>query len=211
MSWRNVKINMYWKIIGARISAYIKQFTKVIKDENERLNAQVEKVLQIAISQKNDFELKKEKVNLHAIISELCDAFAVRIKEKGSLKCELTAAHAEVVGDAFHLSNMVSNLLDNAIKYSDEEVEIVVSTESDSNGIFLKVADRGKGIDKKDHAFIFNKFYRVSQGNLYNVKGFGLGLSYVKDIVEKHQGNVTVSSRIGKGSTFLVFLPFQKS
>ncbi len=186
----------------------IKQFTRVIQDENDRLNAQVEKVLQIAASQKENFAIKREKVNIHALISELSEAFSIRIRQNGSLKCELTAAHAEVEGDAFHLSNMISNLIDNAIKYSNEEVDIVLFTESDSKGICIKVSDRGKGIDKKDESLIFNKFYRVSQGNLYDVKGFGLGLSYVKEIVERHHGNVTVNSRLGKGSTFSIFLPF---
>lgn len=193
----------------AKESVQIKQFTKIIKDENDRLNTQVEKVLQMASSQKQDFTLKRERVNLHEVINELLDVFAIRIKEKDSLKCELNAAHAEIKGDIFHLTNMVSNLLDNAIKYSDDAIEIVVSTESDSKGIYLKVADRGKGIDKDNQPFIFDKFYRVSSGNIYDVKGFGLGLSYVKDIVDKHQGNISVSSRIGKGTTFLVFLPFE--
>lgn len=194
---------------GIGQSPNMQQFTKIIKDENDRLNTQVEKVLQIASSQRNDFQLKKEKVNLHQVINGLLDVFALRINEAGSLKSELNAAHAEVEGDAFHLTNMVSNLIDNAIKYADEHIDIVITTQNDNHGIFVAVADRGKGIDKENQELIFNKFYRVSTGNLYDVKGFGLGLSYVKEIVEKHKGKISVNSRIGKGSTFTVFLPFK--
>ena len=192
----------------AKKSVQIQQFTKVIKYENDRLNDNVEKVLQTANSQKENFKIKKDKANLHEIINELIEAYSLRINENDTLKCELNAAHAEIKGDSFHLTNMVSNLIDNAIKYSEGSVEVHVSTESDAKGIYIKVADRGKGIAKEHQALIFDKLYRVPSGNLFDVKGFGLGLSYVKEMAEKHQGTVSVSSRIGKGSTFLVFLPF---
>lgn len=187
---------------------YIRQFTKVIRDENRRLNNQVEKVLQTALSERKALELKQEPVNIHVVLNDLADAYELKVQGKGSLQRKLNAAQAEVLGDSFHLSNALSNLLDNALKYCREEVEVVISTESDARGITIRVADNGIGIRPEHQGLIFDKFYRVPHGNVHNVKGFGLGLSYVKEMVEKHQGYIRVSSREGKGSTFSVFLPF---
>lgn len=186
----------------------ILQFTKVIRDENKRLNGQVEKVLQAAITDRKVFELKKEAVNIHLIINELADAYELKINENGVIHRKLNAARAQVTGDAFHLSNAISNLLDNAQKYSNGTVALTITTHSNEKGVILRVADQGIGISKEHQELIFDKFYRVPNGNVHNVKGFGLGLSYVKEIIEKHHGNVSVSSKIGKGSTFSIFLPF---
>ncbi len=186
----------------------IRQFTKVIKEENKRLNQQVEKVLQAAISDKKAFELKKDKVNLHEIINYLADAYELKIKEKGGhIKRLLNAAKAEIQGDAFHLSNALSNLLDNAVKYSPEQIDIVLSTENTSEKLRILVADKGLGISRDKQALIFDKFYRVPTGDIHNIKGFGLGLSYVKAIAEQHQGHISLKSRFGKGSTFILELP----
>lgn len=187
----------------------IAQFTKVIKDENKRLNAQVEKVLQAAICDEKALELKKENVNLHQLINELADAYELKIKEKGKIHRKLNAGQAQISGDAFHLSNAISNLLDNAVKYSEENIEIIISTESNEKGIVIKIADKGIGISKENQKLVFDKFYRISTGNLHNVKGFGLGLSYVKDMVERHKGTISLQSKINQGSTFTIFMPFQ--
>ncbi len=187
---------------------YIRQFTKVIRDENRRLNNQVEKVLQTALADRKALELKREPVNMHEIMNDLADACDLKIKDKGLIHRKLNAAKAEVTGDAFHLSNAISNLLDNAQKYANGTIDITLSTESNDAGIIIRVADKGPGISKEHQTMIFEKFYRVPQGNVHNVKGFGLGLSYVKEIVEKHQGSVQVNSKPGQGSTFTIFLPF---
>ena len=188
----------------------IRQFTKVIRDENKRLNSQVEKVLQTALSGSKALEMKQESVNLHAIINDLADACELKIKGRGAVHRKLNAARAQVIGDEFHLSNAISNLLDNAQKYSNGTVDITLSTESEEAGIVIRVADKGPGISKEHLPLVFDKFYRVPQGNVHNVKGFGLGLSYVKEIVEKHQGQVRASSKPGQGSVFAVFLPFER-
>jgi two-component system phosphate regulon sensor histidine kinase PhoR len=186
----------------------IKQFTKVIKDENKRLNAQVEKVLQAAMLDKKGVELKKESVNIHQLINQLADTYELKIRDKGKIIRRLNAAKAEVIGDSFHLSNTISNLLDNAVKYSPEVIEVLISTESNDKNLFITVSDKGLGISKEQQKLIFEKFYRVPTGNIHNVKGFGLGLSYVKEIVEKHKGRISVESKLGKGSTFIVEIPF---
>lgn len=185
----------------------IKQFTKVIKEENKRLNLQVEKVLQAAIIDKKALELKKENVNMHLLINQLADAYELKIAEKGKISRRLNAAKAEVIGDSFHLSNTISNLLDNAIKYSPEAIEITILTESNDKYLKISILDKGLGISREQQKMIFERFYRVPTGNIHNVKGFGLGLSYVKEIVEKHKGKIFVESKLGKGSTFTIELP----
>lgn len=188
---------------------YIRQFTKVIRDENKRLNNQVEKVLQTALSERKALELKLEPVNIHEIINDLADAYELKIRDKGVIHRKLNAARAQVIGDEFHISNAISNLLDNALKYSNENLDIILQTESNEYGVTIRVADNGIGIGKEHLDLIFEKFYRVPHGNLHNVKGFGLGLSYVKEIADKHRGQVQVSSKLGKGSAFSIFLPFE--
>lgn len=187
---------------------YIRQFTKVIRDENKRLNAQVEKVLQTALSERKALELKREPVNLHEIINDLADAYDLKIKDKGIIHRKLNAARAQVTGDEFHISNAISNLLDNALKYSNGNLDITLHTESNERGVTVRVEDNGIGIEKEHLELIFEKFYRVPHGNVHNVKGFGLGLSYVREIADKHGGQVHVSSKPGKGSMFSIFLPF---
>lgn len=184
----------------------IKQFTKVIKEENKRLNLQVEKVLQTAIIDKKALELKKENVNMHLIINQLADAYELKIAGKGKISRRLNAARAEIIGDNFHLSNAISNLLDNAVKYSPAPIDISILTESNNKYLKISIIDKGLGISREQQKMIFERFYRVPTGNIHNVKGFGLGLSYVKDIIEKHKGTIAVESRLGKGSTFTIEL-----
>ena len=185
----------------------VKQFTKVIKDENKRLNTQVEKVLQAAIIDKKALELKKENVNIHLLINKLADAYQLKISERGNINRIFNASKAEISGDSFHLSNAISNLLDNAIKYSPESIEISIQTENTDKILKISIADKGLGISREQQQLIFEKFYRVPTGNIHNVKGFGLGLTYVKEIVEQHKGTIKVESKLGKGSTFIVELP----
>lgn len=184
----------------------IKQFTKVIKEENKRLNLQVEKVLQTAMIDKKALDLKKESVNIHLIIDQLADAYELKIADKGKISRRLNAARAEIIGDSFHLSNAISNLLDNAVKYSPAPIDIDILTESNNKYLKISIIDKGLGISREQQKMIFERFYRVPTGNIHNVKGFGLGLSYVKEIIEKHKGTITVESRLGKGSTFSIEL-----
>jgi two-component system phosphate regulon sensor histidine kinase PhoR len=187
----------------------IRQFTKVIKEENKRLNAQVEKVLQAAVSDRKAFELQQEPVDLHQVLDYLADAYTLKISDKGLIHRHFEALSAIVIGDVFHLSNALSNLIDNAVKYSPDKLDITLKTESSPVHLRVSVIDQGLGISRDKQALIFDKFYRVPTGNIHNIKGFGLGLSYTKAIVEQHKGSIEVRSRLGRGSTFVLTLPLQ--
>lgn len=185
------------------------RYIKIIQEENDRLGLQVEKVLQMATLDKKDLKIKKENLSLHEIIQDVAEKMNIQIlNREGILSLELTAGNDQLEGDPVHLTNIVTNLLDNANKYSYNKPEIEVITESNSKGILLKVRDRGIGMTREAIKNIFNKFYRVPTGNVHNVKGFGLGLAYVKNMVEAHGGNISVKSEIGKGSEFNIYLPF---
>ena len=152
--------------------------------------------------------LKLKNVNLNEIVEGLASKFSLRVEDKrGKLFCYLEAEQDEVYADEVHITNVVSNLLDNAIKYCAKTPEISVSTKNKGDNIIVSVIDNGIGIAVKEQKMIFERFYRVSTGNLHDVKGFGLGLSYVKTIVEAHGGHIEVESEEGKGSRFDVVLP----
>jgi two-component system, OmpR family, phosphate regulon sensor histidine kinase PhoR len=183
----------------------IKRFVDIIRQENRRMNSQVERVLQIAQIDKKDFELRLEAVNLHDLIEEAVENFSLQVeKREGTLTTEFEATRPVIQGDATHLMSIIHNLLDNANKYSPDKPEITVRTRNIPNGVEVTVQDRGMGISKEARKHIFDKFYRVHTGNVHNVKGFGLGLSYVKAIMTAHQGLVDVRSEPGKGSSFML-------
>lgn len=185
------------------------RYIKIIQEENDRLGLQVEKVLQMATLEKKNFKIKKEQLSLHEIIKDVAERMSIQITNReGVLSLKLDATNDLMDGDPVHLTNIVTNLLDNANKYSYEKPEIDVMTEGSDKGIFLRVRDKGIGMTKDAIKNIFNKFYRVPTGNVHDVKGFGLGLAYVKNMVEAHGGNISVKSEIGKGSEFNIFLPY---
>lgn len=187
----------------------IDRYVQVIRDENKRLGMQVEKVLQIASLDKKDFKLKFEKADVHDIIQKALINITILVEKRGGkISSQLLASNSEIEADKVHLTNIIYNLLDNANKYSPEVPEIHIRTESISTGVIIKISDHGIGMSKEATQKIFDKFYRVPTGNVHDIKGFGLGLSYVKNIVEMHQGSISVKSELGKGSTFKVFLPF---
>lgn len=186
------------------------RYLNIIHDENKRLGTQVEKVLQIALLEKGDVKLHLDEVNLHEIIEHVSQNLSVQIEQKGgSLKMDLNAGQPVLYGDEVHITNVVYNILDNAIKYSKDAPEISISTMDSNHGLLLKVEDKGIGMNKEQLSRIFEKFYRVPTGNVHDVKGFGLGLSYVKKMVELHHGHVKVSSKPAEGSTFEIFLPLE--
>jgi len=186
----------------------IDRYVEVIRDENKRLGMQVEKVLQIASLDKKDFRLKFEKSNVHDIIEKALVNITILVEKRGGvISHQLLASNSIVEADKVHLTNIIYNLLDNANKYSPDAPEIHIRTDSISTGVIIKISDKGIGMTKEATQKIFDKFYRVSTGNVHDVKGFGLGLSYVKNIVDMHHGTISVKSEIGKGSTFKVFLP----
>jgi signal transduction histidine kinase len=187
--------------------AVIKQFTHVIKEENKRLNMRVEKVLQAGAIENKGLELEQKEVDIHQIIRDLVETYSLQLSPADIFEHQLHAENSILIGDPFHLSNAVSNLLDNALKYSSTPRQICVTTQNTKHHLQIAVTDNGMGISKEAQKLIFEKFYRVPTGNLHNIKGFGLGLSYVKAIVAGHGGELDVKSRIGKGSTFKISLP----
>lgn len=185
-----------------------KNYIKMIKDENKRLGILVENVLQTAILDRGQLKLKKEKINIDELIENLIPNFTIQLEKQGGiLHFNKTEPVKYVYADRVHLSNIIYNLLDNANKYSSGKPEITIKTSIKNSIIYISVIDKGIGISKDNQKKIFDKLYRVPTGNLHNVKGFGLGLSYVKAIVEKHDGIITVDSEPGKGSTFTIKLP----
>lgn len=186
------------------------RFIKMITDENKRLSILVESILQTAILDKGEFKLKISQIDLHEIINQAIQNTQLLIDQRGgSITKQLNATKSNVVADKLHLTNIVFNLIDNAVKYTKETPNIVISTRDAENGIEITIKDNGIGISKDNLRKIFDKFFRVPTGNVHNVKGFGLGLSYVKAVVEKHNGTIHVESEIGKGSTFKILMPYK--
>lgn len=186
----------------------IKRFVDIIRQENRRMNSQVERVLQMALIDKKDFELKLSEINIHELIQQVVDNFSLQVeKREGSLRLQLEADKPLIEADATHLTSVIHNLLDNANKYSPDKPDIIISTRNVPMGLEITVTDHGMGISKEVRKHIFDKFYRVHTGNLHDVKGFGLGLSYVKAIMVAHKGLVDVKSEPGKGSSFSLTFP----
>ena len=186
-------------------------FTKIIKEENKRMNNQVERVLQMAQIDKGELKMKWEQVDLHELIRHAIEQIKLQVENRnGKITADLQASDSFLTGDPVHLSNLIFNLLDNANKYSENAPEITISTHSGNEGILMKVTDKGVGMTKEAQKKIFDKFYRVPTGNIHTIKGFGLGLSYVQAIINEHHGDIQVDSDIGKGSTFECFMPHQQ-
>ena len=184
------------------------RYLKMIRDENKRLSVLVESILQTSILDKGEFKLKLSEVDIHEIINTAINNTHLLISQrKGTVHTFLKAQKFKLQADRVHLTNIIFNLIDNAIKYSLDVPEITISTYNTAEGIMIQVKDNGIGISKENQRKIFDKFYRVPTGNVHNVKGFGLGLSYVLAVVLKHRGTISVNSEIGKGSTFNVHLP----
>ncbi len=186
----------------------ITRFANIIKQENRRMLAQVEKVLQMARIDKKEFELNISEVNMHDIIARAIENSNLKVSSRGgSIEARLNASQDLVQGDSNHIANMMNNLLDNAEKYSPEAPEIIVETKNAKNGFIVEITDHGVGMSKEAQKQIFEKFYRVHTGNRHDVKGFGLGLSYVKALISAHKGTISVNSELGKGSKFKLFFP----
>jgi len=187
----------------------VRHFVSMIKKENSRMNRQVETILQIATLDKHEMDFAFNPVDMHEVISQAIDTIEIQVTDRGGvINRQLDASNSVINGDAEHLRNLVHNLLDNANKYSEKAPDITVTTRSNDSGIFLEVSDRGMGMSKSVQNRVFERFYREATGNIHNVKGFGLGLNYVKAITDAHGGTVSVESEPGKGSIFTVFLPF---
>ena len=185
-----------------------RNFVNIISDENRRMRTLVETILQSAKMEKKNFSINCKELDIHRLVRSSADDFKLALASRqGSITLNLNAENATIYADELHMNNLVHNLIDNAIKYSPQTPTITISTAVKGDKFILSVSDQGLGISKEDQKHIFDKYYRVSTGDVHNVKGFGIGLSYVFQVVNLHHGSISVDSELGKGSTFSVTLP----
>jgi two-component system phosphate regulon sensor histidine kinase PhoR len=183
-------------------------FSNIIKEENIRMNKHVETILETGQLENKDLELNRQPVNVHDLIQAVVDSYKLQLEEKPSnIHLQLDATKPEITADEEHLLHVLSNLLDNAIKYSKETIEILVSTTNVNNKMIITIEDNGIGMTNETTKHIFEKFYRAHSGNIHNVKGFGLGMSYVKQIIALHKGQIRVQSELDHGTTIEITLP----
>lgn len=189
----------------------LSKYLKVIDEENKRLGSQVEKVLQLATMDKESLKLKKDLFDLQSVLEKQIDRIRLNIESRnGKIEEKFLAKNTHVTGDELHLTNAIFNVLDNAVKYTEEEPYISIQTKNIASGIIISISDNGIGIKSDDKEHIFDKFYRVHTGNLHNVKGFGLGLHYSKSIIKEHHGTIKVKSNKTSGCNFEIYLPHGK-
>lgn len=192
----------------ASVPEKVKYYSQLIKQENLRMKKQVENVLNMSKLERNEVQLFLKETNVRSLIQKITQSFELIVHERGGrLIQNFEAKEYTFKIDEFHLSNMLVNLLDNANKYSPEAPEILVQTRNEGSFYVIEIKDKGMGMETGNKMKIFEKFFREETGNIHNVKGQGLGLSYVKKIVELHKGSIHVESTLGKGSCFTVKLP----
>lgn len=190
----------------------LKHISNVIRDETKRLSLQVEKVLQMSVFESDKTTLKLAEIRINELIKDIIGNFSLKVTSKGGkIISNLKAQNDLGFIDEVHFTNVIFNLMDNALKYSDKTPILTLETWNEKENILISVEDNGIGIKKEDLKKIFEKFYRVSTGNLHNVKGFGLGLAYVKKMVEDHHGSIKVESEPGIGTKFIITIPTLKN
>ena len=183
----------------------LQYFSGIIKEENKRMNKHVETILQAALMEKQELQLNFKELHVHAVIKKVLENYELQLKDKqGKVNLLLNAKQELILADEIHFTNMISNLVDNAIKYSKDTLVISITTHSSNKFIVINVEDNGIGMTKENTKRIFEKFYRAHTGNVHNVKGFGLGMSYVKTVIDAHKGKIKVDSTLGKGTSFTV-------
>lgn len=186
----------------------IKEFAEIIEKEKSRMNSHIEKVLEIAAMEKEEVKLEFNKLDVQEVLNQSISNVNLNLKEVGGeLRLNVTPESTEIQGDVFHLLNAFTNILDNSIKYSDEAPKIEIELFDDAKNVWIKIKDNGIGMSRKTVQHAFDKFYREESGNIHNRKGFGLGLSYVKYIIDQHQGEISLDSEKGKGTTVNIKLP----
>jgi two-component system phosphate regulon sensor histidine kinase PhoR len=193
--------------------AMFKHISTVINDETKRLRFQVEKVLQMSMFDRQKATLKRKEIDVNELIKGVVSTFALKVESHGGkIESDLEAQDAVIFADEMHITNVIFNLMDNAVKYKrDEETMLLkVQTWNDSGKLMIAIQDNGIGIKKENLKKIFDKFYRVSTGNRHDVKGFGLGLAYVHKIIKDHKGDIRAESEWNEGSTFIITLPLIK-
>jgi two-component system phosphate regulon sensor histidine kinase PhoR len=187
--------------------SFFSKYTKMIRDENGRMLKQVENVLRISKLEKNELDLPKERYDIHNILEDSISHISLIVEDRGGYINEhFEATNSNVLANDSHFTNVIVNILDNAIKYTEDAPKIDIWTENEKDTIIVKIKDHGIGMTKVSQKRIFEKFYRVPTGDIHNVKGHGLGLSYVKKILDDHDATISVESELGKGSTFKIKL-----
>jgi two-component system, OmpR family, phosphate regulon sensor histidine kinase PhoR len=187
----------------------IRQYSGIILEENEKLRLQVEQVLSISALERGEIPIQKEHLDFHALLNESLARIQIQLDHsKGWLRTAMDAKNTLIDGDRTHLSNALCNLFDNAIKYAGPNPSMKVSTHNEGSDLVIIVSDQGIGIEKGYHKKVFEKYFRVPTGDVHNVKGFGLGLAYVKQILDGHGGSVSLQSEPGQGTTFTLRLPY---
>jgi two-component system, OmpR family, phosphate regulon sensor histidine kinase PhoR len=187
-------------------------FSSIIKEENKRMNKQVETILQASLMDRQEIQLNKKPIHVHQVIHSALDNFNLQLADKnGEATLQLNADNDLIEADEIHFTNLISNLVDNAVKYSKDNLLIKIATSNMGKNIVIRIDDNGIGMNKETQKKIFEKFYRAHTGNLHNVKGFGLGLSYVKTMIDAHGGKIRVDSTLGKGTTFFIEMPLLNS
>ena len=196
------------KVVHDRVKS--EYFTGIIKEENRRMNKQVETILQASLLDRQEQQLNLKSLHAHVVIQEAMENFHLQLEGKGGrAELQLNAKNDLLLADEVHFMNIITNLIDNAVKYSKENPFIRISTHSTPKNLVIRIEDNGIGMSKETQRRIFEKFYRAHTGNLHNVKGFGLGLSYVKTIVDAHRGRIKVDSVVGKGTNFTLEFPLK--
>ncbi|WP_353184281.1 HAMP domain-containing sensor histidine kinase [Parapedobacter lycopersici] len=204
--------SVIFKIINEKMGQFsndeLSYHLKLLEKENNQLKNKVDKVLELTVLESETPKLDLRALDVHAAIRQKSAMYQVLVEEKGGrISYDLQAKRTIIMGDTMHIGNILDNLLDNAIKYSDKQLDVRISTVNVDDTLVLKISDRGMGIGNNELNAVFEKFYRVSHGNLHQTKGFGLGLSYVKSVADLHNGKITLESRPGAGSIFMITLP----
>ncbi len=186
----------------------VKKYASIILDENKRMRNQIDRILQMSALENSNFHIEKQQIDMHELLQKLVTNLCLEHCDMNvNLHFYLNASDSIIYGDTLHLSNVIINLVNNAIKYSQKNPEIIIRSRNNNKSFIFSVEDLGIGIKKEHLKSIFNKYYRVPTGNIHNVKGFGIGLYYVKKMIELHEGRIKVISEPGKGTKFEIFLP----
>jgi two-component system phosphate regulon sensor histidine kinase PhoR len=189
----------------------LKHISKVIRDETARLSRMVEEVLKLSLFETEKSTFKMKEMHINELIAHTSEIFSLKVANKGGkITTILKAKDDLIMADEVHFTNVIHNLVDNALKYSDKPLLLTLETWNEKNNLMISIEDNGIGIQKEDHKRIFEKFYRVPTGNTHNVKGFGLGLAYVKKIIMEHQGTIKIESELNIGTKFIIVLPTLK-